>query len=301
MMQSRPARGPGANVLQMRTTFLGTGGPRPDPARQGPATLVEVGNLSLLFDAGRGASTQLAKAGTRIEDLGAVFITHHHFDHIGGLADLIMAAWNNGRSKTLPIYGPEGTAQIVEAMFEHVYARDINFRIAEEQHLGRQIDHPRQLVAVTDISNGRIDAFDRVTITVGQVEHGSAGIGLTSEEWSACGYRISSGGSAVAISGDAVAGLDLAILAGGADLLVMCAYLADEEILTPEDEFLSTEVLAGARQAADIASEAKAHRLVLTHIREKADAAAERMRTQVSASYAGEVVVAHDLLTIEVP
>jgi ribonuclease BN (tRNA processing enzyme) len=43
----------------MRITLLGTGGPRPDPARQGPATLVQVAGLRLLFDAGRGIGRDL--------------------------------------------------------------------------------------------------------------------------------------------------------------------------------------------------------------------------------------------------
>ena len=34
-------------------TLLGTGGPEPTPTRFGPATLVQAGGLSLLFDAGQ--------------------------------------------------------------------------------------------------------------------------------------------------------------------------------------------------------------------------------------------------------
>jgi ribonuclease BN (tRNA processing enzyme) len=285
----------------MRITLLGTGGPRPDPMRQGPATLVQASRLSLLFDAGRGVATQLAKAGVRVDELDAVFITHHHFDHIGGLADLIMAAWNHGRSRPLPIFGPLGTDEIIDAMLDQVYARDINFRIAEEWAHGRKLDHPREMIDVRVVISQRLDLPHGVEVTVGQVEHGSEGIELSPEEWSASGYRVAAEGRTVTISGDAVAGLELGTLAADADALVMCTYLAEEEITTPEERFLTERVLAGAPQAAAIAAEANVGRLILTHIREKSSEDAERMRADVAASFPGEVIVAHDLLAIDIP
>jgi ribonuclease Z len=255
--------------------------------------------MSLLFDAGRGVATQLARAGVRAEDLDAVFITHHHYDHIGGLADLILAAWNNGRTRALPIIGPLGTYEIIDGMLDHVYARDINFRIAEEWAHGRKLDHPREMIDVRVVISQRIDLSRGIEVTVGQVEHGSEGIELSPEEWSASGYRVSAEGRVVTISGDAVAGRELGALAADADALVMCAYLAQDEITTPEVQFLTDMVLAGAPQAATIAAESNVRQLILTHIREKSDEAIERMRNQVATVFSGEVVVGYDLLTVE--
>lgn len=73
----------------IKLTLLGTGGPRPDPCRQGPALLVTVEHKNYLFDAGRGVTTRLLQAGVLPQDLYAIFITHHHFDHIYNLADLL--------------------------------------------------------------------------------------------------------------------------------------------------------------------------------------------------------------------
>ena len=44
-------------------TLLGTGGPEPSLSRFGPATLVQAGGLSLLFDAGRGVTVRLYQLG----------------------------------------------------------------------------------------------------------------------------------------------------------------------------------------------------------------------------------------------
>ncbi len=237
----------------------------------------------------------------RVDDLDAVFLTHHHFDHIGGLGDLLLSAWNNGRTTPLPVFGPLNTDDIIDGLLDHVYARDINFRIAEEWAHGRRLDPPRDMLEVNVVVSQRIDLPNGVEVTVGQVEHGSLGIELSLDEWSASGYRVLGEGRVVTISGDAVEGLELARLAANADVLVMCAYLASDEITTAEEVFLTERVLAGAPQAATIASDANVRQLVLTHIREKSDNEIERMRTQVAARFPGVVVVAHDLLTIDLP
>lgn len=280
--------------------MLGTGGPRPDPTRQGPATMVTAAGLSLLFDAGRGVATQLARAGVAVTDVDAVFITHHHYDHIGGLGDLIMSMWNNGRTDELTIVGPPGTAEIIDSLLDQVYARDIEFRIAEEWALGRPLDHPRSFLAIREALSRTIDLDHGVAVAVDQVEHGATVLDLDMSQWSTVGYRVNAGGRAVAISGDAVASPGLLRLATGADVLVMCAYLAEDEIMTPDEEFLVDRVLAGAPQAAAIAVEASVGTLVLTHIRQKTDEDIERMRSQVAAVFGGEVIVADDLTTVSV-
>jgi ribonuclease BN (tRNA processing enzyme) len=284
----------------MNITLLGTGGPRPDPTRQGPATLITAGGLRLLFDAGRGVATQLARAGVRTDDLDAVFITHHHFDHIGGLGDLLMAAWNNGRTSPLTVIGPLGTAEIVSALFEHVYARDIEFRIAEEWALGHPMEPPQKTVEVREMLNGSVELAHGVHVRVGKVEHGSTALDLSIEQWSTLGYRVEAEGRSVAISGDAVPDAALTVLTSGADILVMCAYLADDEITTDADRFLTEQILAGAPQAVTAAEDGGVQRLVLTHIREKSNDAVEAMRHQINQSFDGETIIGDDLLTIEV-
>lgn len=112
-------------MTQIKVTLLGTGGPRPDPNRQGSAVAVQIGNEIALFDAGRGVSTQLVRAGIQPQQINPIFITHHHFDHIGNLGDLILTAWNNGRSNPLSIIGPRGTSAIVDALLNAVYRADI--------------------------------------------------------------------------------------------------------------------------------------------------------------------------------
>jgi ribonuclease Z len=284
----------------MRLTLLGTGGPRPDPDRQGPANLVEAGGLRLLFDAGRGVASQLAKVAVAPEQLDAVFITHHHYDHIGGLGDLLMAAWNNGRQRTLPVYGPRGTGAIVAALFGPVYGSDIRFRIREAEVNGALIAHLGEMVQVIDIESGVVEPGDEVQVAVGRVEHGESGIGLTDDEWTAIGYRIECDERVLTITGDAVAGRELARLTRDTDVLVINCYLAGDEIDSDETRFLSEQVLAGGPQVARIAADAGCRKVVLTHLRQKSPQLLESLATEISQVYAGEVIVGEDLLRLEV-
>ena len=281
----------------MRITLLGTGGPRPDPGRQGPATLVEAGGLTLLFDAGRGVATQIIRAGVTIDDLDAVFTTHHHFDHIGGLGDLLMAAWNLGRDRPLPVFGPRGTSRIVATLLTDLYAADVQFRMLERETIGKPIEPVTDIVPVRDVEIGTVD-LGPVQVEVGRVEHGETAIG--DDEWSAVGYRVEADDRVVTVTGDAVAGRDLSRLASGADVLVACCYLAGVEIDSDANRFLTDHVLAGAPQVARIAADAGCRHLVLTHLRQKPPEMIEQMVVEIAQRYDGLVTVGEDLLTVDV-
>ena len=75
----------------MTTTVVltGTGMPHAQPGRAGPGVMVRHGELVLQFDAGRATVLRLVEAGVRPGDVDAVFITHHHSDHLTGLVDLV--------------------------------------------------------------------------------------------------------------------------------------------------------------------------------------------------------------------
>ncbi len=113
----------------MQIILLGTGTPVLDTARQQSALLVALDGKKLLFDAGRGVTSQVARAGIQPQQIDAVFVTHHHYDHISDLGEFLLTAWHNGPETPLNIYGPCGTVEIVAALLGQVYARDIAFTI----------------------------------------------------------------------------------------------------------------------------------------------------------------------------
>lgn len=71
--------------------LLGTGAPRPDVLRGATALLIQAGEDNILIDAGRGVVRQLAAIGADLARIDPVLITHHHYDHIGELHDVILS------------------------------------------------------------------------------------------------------------------------------------------------------------------------------------------------------------------
>ena len=82
--------------------LLGTGGPRPDIARGATSLLIEAGDDAILIDAGRGVVRQLAALDVPLARIDPVLITHHHYDHIGELHDVILSSWLMGRMRSRP-------------------------------------------------------------------------------------------------------------------------------------------------------------------------------------------------------
>ena len=278
----------------MKITLLGTGGPRPDPARQGASLVVNVGDEWLLFDCGRGAVTQLVRAGAPIEKLNPVFITHHHFDHISDLGDVILSTWLQGRPGALRVYGPAGTAEIVRALIDRVYAKDIRFRAEGEPAVGGW-----KPVEVSEIGAGLVCEGCGWKVHTEFVEHGQ-GLGIPNFDWVTLGYRLEAAGKTLAISGDTIPCAGLARLAQGADVLVLCCYLAEAEVVDAHTERLTSHLFLSSAQAGKIAANAGVKKLVLTHFREKPDHLMSAIEEDVRRDFDGEVILGCDLMEIDV-
>ena len=279
----------------MQIILLGTGTPVLDSARQQSALLVDIDGEKLLFDAGRGVTSQMMKVGIQPQQVDAVFITHHHYDHISDLGEFLLSAWHNGRKTPLNVYGPHGTAEIVAALLGQVFARDIAFAMFNE---AGAVDI-RDLVQVTEVPAGWAWESGRWKVCAEYVEHGNR-LGLSREEWPCLGYRLEAEGKAIAVSGDTVACEGLDRLAQGADVLIQCCYLAEDEITTPAVERLAKHVIASSGQVGKIAARNKVKRLVLTHIRPKSEAMMHSLIADVRKDFRGELVVGEDLMVIDV-
>ncbi len=283
----------------MKIILLGTGGPRPDPSRQGPASIIEIGDEHLLFDAGRSVATQLVRAGIPITDVNYIFITHHHFDHFGGLADLLFAAWNKGRKDVIRIFGSKGTAEIVNLFIDKVYSADIRYRLAETDLTDEKLSHIRDIIDVKDVEPGLVYDSGEWKVYTEFVEHGH-GLGMSQEEWPCLGYRIEAEGRTVSISGDAVDCPGLQKLAHKADVLIQGCYLASAEVIDHYLELISKYVLASSSMAGKIAARACVKKLVLNHIKEKSKEMLHSMVEDIQRDYDGSIIIGEDLMEIEV-
>ena len=116
-----------------QVVLLGTGSPRPEPTRSGPATAIVVNDTAYLVDAGPGivrraeAAFEKGIAALAPARLQTLFITHLHSDHTVGYPDLVFTTWVQGRRVPFKVYGPAG----VEAMTKYIlmaWQADIDVR-----------------------------------------------------------------------------------------------------------------------------------------------------------------------------
>ena len=276
-------------------TLLGTGGPEPGLARFGPATLVQAGGLSLLFDAGRGVTVRLYQLGIPSgKGIDAVFLTHYHSDHVAGLPDLWMTGYMfgpfGGRAKPMRLFGPsDGTAapggvtRIAKGLAE-AFSDDARIRQADEK-----IDAAATRIEARDFHGDGV-VFDEagVKVTAFAVNHGE----LIKPS---VGYRIDYGSRSVTISGDTKLDENLIRHASGTDLLIhevfaMSAQLAKLPQLKPiADHHTSPE------QAGTVFSRVKPKLAAFSHIVAlgvKADEIASRARS----TYQGPLEIGDDLM-----
>ena len=103
----------------MRLTVLGSGTSVPHPRRSASAHWVEAEGGTLLLDCSGPAVHRMAEEGCDWAGLDAVWVSHFHLDHVGGLAPFLFgtkhAPQTRGRRKPLTIYGPRGTEKLLRA------------------------------------------------------------------------------------------------------------------------------------------------------------------------------------------
>jgi ribonuclease BN (tRNA processing enzyme) len=246
----------------MRAITLGVGGCFLDPRRGAAAVAVEAGCPWLLFDVGENAGRALARAKIAPDELAAVFLTHYHADHIGGLAPFLFALYVKGaRRRPLPIYGPEGLRRLRAGL-----------RLA----FGDWLDDPGFELLWRELPwPGGVVPAEGVRVSFDRVEHSASLISL--------GYRVEAEGKVLTISGDTTACDGLRRLAAQADLLIAEAGYPDE---APKPNHLTPSSLAA------LAREVGVKRIGLTHF--AVPHLEKRLTTAVHKGFPGEVVIARD-------
>jgi len=106
----------------MRLVVLGSGTSVPHPERASAAHWLETSGGSLLLDASAAAIHRMAEERLDWVNLDAIWISHFHLDHVGGLAPFLFgtkyAPQTQTRRKPLVVYGPRGLRQLFRAFDE---------------------------------------------------------------------------------------------------------------------------------------------------------------------------------------
>lgn len=282
--------------MSTSVTITGTGCPIPDANRAGPGALVRHDDLTLQFDVGRSTVQRLAGANVWIPDLSAVFLTHHHSDHLTGLSDLILTYWTMDRtdnSPPLPVIAPSGPASKFASTVLDGWEDDIEVR---SNHSGRP-SRPQIELIPFEIPGTPTQVWRRgdVVVSAGQVRHEPCP--------SAVGYRVDTPDGSVAITGDTRVCDEVAELAEGVDVLVYEAMCFSFFENLPKRRRFVTDYHADTPLIGKQAAELGVSTLILTHLipAPVTDAEKQVFIDEVrSGGYEGELIVADDLYTAAV-
>lgn len=102
----------------MKLVVLGSGTAVPHPTRSSSGYWVETEKHSLLLDCSASAIHRMAQEKLDWANLDAIWISHFHLDHIGGLAPFLFgtkkAPETRNRTKPLRIFGAKGLRKLIE-------------------------------------------------------------------------------------------------------------------------------------------------------------------------------------------
>lgn len=219
----------------MELVTVGTGTVAPSAERTAACHWVSRGAVRVLLDCGAGSLHRLAQFGLPWRDVTHVILSHFHPDHYGELPMLVYALRHTAtppRTEPLVILGPPGVVRLVKALAEG---------------FGPWLLDPGFPIGILDLRDGEPFPLDGdVSLETFPVPHTteSVALSLTSPE------------GRLVYTGDTGPSAELARWATGCDVLLA-------ECSLPEVMALDTHLTP--KRAGELAQQARAKRLVLTH------------------------------------
>lgn len=115
----------------MKLTVLGSGSTIPHSERTSSAYWLETSGGHILLDCSATAPMRMAQAKVPWHELDAIWISHFHMDHCGGLGPFFVGVKHaekmKKRQKELRVFGPKGLRKLIDA-FNDVH----NYRLLEQ-------------------------------------------------------------------------------------------------------------------------------------------------------------------------
>ncbi|HTR00900.1 MAG TPA: MBL fold metallo-hydrolase [Candidatus Acidoferrum sp.] len=303
---------PGAHIV-----LLGTrGGPGIDLNRSQTAVAVVVDGVPYLVDCGYGTVRQLVASGVGFQRIDNIFLTHLHDDHTADLAALLNFQWTNGnKAKPTDVYGPYGTAKMVDAITAFA-TPNAEIRTVDEgrkQRIDTQFHGHDVNISPTKVA---IYKDERVTVTGIQNAH-YPDHSMARMQHRSMAIRFDTKYRSIVFSGDTSYSSSIVELAKGADYF-LCEIMdetshaqnvarakAATEAGNPDNIYRHlAETHAPPSEVARMATEAKVGTVVLYHLLPGAAKGGLAYPTSTfiddvhKGGFSGEVIVGQDLMVL---
>jgi ribonuclease BN (tRNA processing enzyme) len=256
----------------VRVTIFGSAAGFPTEKRLNTAIGIWRGEELYLIDSGEPTAAYLARRGVSREALRAVFITHPHVDHVGGLPMLLQWHQLNHRTRRLLICLPKEMIVPLREFADALYLLpDLLGFDLELRPVAPGPVYRADGVSVEAIANRHVERL---------AEHArSAGYPALGDSFS---YRVTVDSRKLFFSGDLARAEEAVPHVGGVDLAVVeLAHFTPEQL----GEALSAVALP---------------RLVVTHLIHTLEPVEEGIPDRIKAAgFGGEVIVAGDGTEVE--
>ncbi|EOC1342238.1 ribonuclease Z [Cronobacter dublinensis] len=304
----------------MELTFLGTSAGLPSTTRNVTAIVLNPQNNQSglwLFDCGEATQHQMLRASANPGKIEKIFITHLHGDHIFGLPGLLCSRSMAGCETPLEVYGPQGIKEFIETALRLSGSWTSYPLRIHEITAGTVLDddaftvtafaltHPVECYGYRIEERDKPGTLDAAALKAAGVTPGplfqqlKRGETVTLDDGrTLCGADYLSPprpGKKIAIFGDTGPTAQAAALARDVDLMVHETTLEAAMAEKANGRGHST-----TQQAATLAREAGAKRLVMTHFSSRYDAAdCQRLLAECRAIFPASEL-AEDFLTLTV-
>lgn len=114
--------------MDFELNILGCGSAKPTTRHQPTSQILNVRGKFFMIDCGEGVQTQMQKMGLSMMNIGHIFISHNHGDHVFGLPGIIGTMDLLGRTSELHVHGPLQVGDFIDYLLKTFYT-DIGYNV----------------------------------------------------------------------------------------------------------------------------------------------------------------------------